>query len=183
MHAPPLPHTPFAMHPPLPCTPPSPCMPPSPHTPLGMHPLHHACPQPQTLPGNHTCPLATTHAPLATTHAPHPWQPCMPPSNRACPPHQQPCMPPRNHAHPPPLNRMTNWCKNITLPQTSFAGGKNPMQRLQSVRVQGVRGCALIVKAKEIKERANKIKNKRQRSKKTFAFALTRGEWALLPSL
>ena len=26
--------------------------------------------------------------------------------------------------HAPPVNRMTNWCKNITLPQTSFAGGK-----------------------------------------------------------
>ena len=26
---------------------------------------------------------------------------------------------------PPPVNRMTNMCKNITLPQTSFAGGNN----------------------------------------------------------
>ena len=26
---------------------------------------------------------------------------------------------------PSPVNRMTDWCKNITLPQTSFAGGKN----------------------------------------------------------
>ena len=25
----------------------------------------------------------------------------------------------------PPVNRMTNMCKNITLPQTSFAGGNN----------------------------------------------------------
>ena len=25
----------------------------------------------------------------------------------------------------PPVNRMTDRCKNITLPQTSFAGGKN----------------------------------------------------------
>ena len=25
--------------------------------------------------------------------------------------------------HHPPANRMTNGCKNITLPQTSFAGG------------------------------------------------------------
>ena len=33
--------------------------------------------------------------------------------------------------HPPgggtPVNRMTNRCKNIILPQTSFAGGKNTM--------------------------------------------------------
>ena len=27
--------------------------------------------------------------------------------------------------HPPPVNRMTDRCKNITLPQTSFAGGNN----------------------------------------------------------
>ena len=26
---------------------------------------------------------------------------------------------------PPPVNKMINRCKNITLPQTSFAGGKN----------------------------------------------------------
>ena len=26
----------------------------------------------------------------------------------------------------PPVNRITDRCKNITLPQTSFAGGKNP---------------------------------------------------------
>ena len=28
-------------------------------------------------------------------------------------------------ATPAPVNRMTNRCKNITLPQTSFVGGKN----------------------------------------------------------
>ena len=26
---------------------------------------------------------------------------------------------------PPPVDRLTDRCKNITLPQTSFAGGKN----------------------------------------------------------
>ena len=30
----------------------------------------------------------------------------------------------------PPVNRMTNRCKNITLPQTSFAGGKNNRHKL-----------------------------------------------------
>ena len=35
------------------------------------------------------------------------------------------CMLGYTHAPPPPVNRMTNRCKNITLPQTSFAGGKN----------------------------------------------------------
>ena len=29
------------------------------------------------------------------------------------------------HAAPTPVDRMTDACKNITLPQTSFAGGKN----------------------------------------------------------
>ena len=33
---------------------------------------------------------------------------------------------------PPPVNRMTNRCKNITLPQTSFAGG-NKVIRLRGV--------------------------------------------------
>ena len=33
--------------------------------------------------------------------------------------------PTREQASIPPVNRMTNRCKNITLPQTSFAGGKN----------------------------------------------------------
>ena len=53
---------------------------------------------------NHACPLG------ATKHAP-PKQPHMPPcSNHAChPPTEQP--------HMPPVNRMTNRCKNITLPQ------------------------------------------------------------------
>ena len=29
--------------------------------------------------------------------------------------------------HPPPVNRITDRCKNITLPQTLFAGRKNPL--------------------------------------------------------
>ena len=65
-------------------------------------------------------PQATTHAPLgATMHAP--------PEQPHTHPPEQPCMPPQsNHARcPPSVNRMTNWCKNITLPQTSFAGGNN----------------------------------------------------------
>ena len=67
---------------------------------------------------NHTPPRATMHTPLgATMHAP-PEQPCTPPQD-------QPCMPPPGATmHPHSVNRMTNMCKNITLPQTSFAGGK-----------------------------------------------------------
>ena len=109
-----------------------PCMPPSNHAPppATMHPRQPHMPPWQWCmpPGNHACPLATMHVP---------WQPCMPPSNHACPPTtmhtpRQPCMLPSNHAcppwqprMPPPVDRITDTCKNITLPQTSFAGGKN----------------------------------------------------------
>ena len=78
--------------------------------------VSHTCP-----PGSnhmHAPPGATTHAPPgATTHAP--W------SNHAHPPGSNHACPPGATTHDPPVNRMTNRCKNITLPQTSFAGGKN----------------------------------------------------------
>ena len=84
-------------------------------------------------------PRATMHSPQEQPHTPPPEQPRMPPwSNHAHylgatmhAPLEQPHTPPRsnhtcppgsNHVHPP-VNRMTNRCKNITLPQTSFAGG------------------------------------------------------------
>ena len=110
-HAPPgrTTHPPGSNHarpPKQPCTPPR---------------SNHAC----TPPSNHACP------PGATMHAPPREQPHMPPLyNHARPPLQprtppllQPCMPPPATMHAPPVNRMTNRCKNITLPQTSFAGG------------------------------------------------------------
>ena len=108
---------------------------------------NHACPPGATTHtprSNHACPPRATTPPRATMYTP--WeqphtpqeQPCMPPSqeqpcmppgsNHACPPEQpcmpaqQPCMPPQATMHAPPVNRMTNRCKNITLPQTSFAG-------------------------------------------------------------
>ena len=37
---------------------------------------------------------------------------------------------------PPPVNRMTHWCKNITFPQTSFAGGKY-LQTQPVITIQG----------------------------------------------
>ena len=40
-----------------------------------------------------------------------------------CRPHG--CRPPPPNADPPPVDRMTEACENITLPQTSFAGGNN----------------------------------------------------------
>ena len=121
-HAPPLPHMPpFAMHAPLHharsptfathtplchACPPSPCMPPPPE-------------QPRMPPG------ATTHAPREQPRM-TPWeQPHMSPgSNHAHPPGET------THA-PPPVNRMINRCKNITLPQTSFAGG-NKQRHMKS---------------------------------------------------
>ena len=101
--------------------------------------------QPCMPPGsNHARPPgATTHTPQATMHTPPQATTHAPLSNHPCPlPPEQPCTPPwattqtpsraTTHAPPPqsnhacpPVNRMTNWCKNITLPQTSFVGGKN----------------------------------------------------------
>ena len=93
-----------------------PHMPPKqPHMPSGAT-MHAPQEQPHMPPrSNDACPpRATTHAPLE--------QPHMPLSNHACPPQS-------NHACSPgattlalPVNRMRNRCKNITLPQTSFAG-------------------------------------------------------------
>ena len=88
-----------------------PCMPPNktthPQIKTHMHPLN-----------------KTTHAPPPnkTMHAPRSNHARSPPRSN----HTHPTPPPgSNHACHPPVNRMTNWCKNITLPQTSFAGGNN----------------------------------------------------------
>ena len=51
-----------------------------------------------------------------------PWKIGDPPKNWRPPKNLE--TPPRKIGDPP-VNRMTNWCKNITLPQTSFAGGNN----------------------------------------------------------
>ena len=56
-----------------------------------------------------------------------PWQPHMPPATTHPP--KKPHTPQKNHTRPP-VNRMTNRCKNITLPQTSFAGGNNRLAHL-----------------------------------------------------
>ena len=113
-----------------------PCMPPGATT---HAPWKQPCRPPWS---NHTCPPdqphmpplgatmhaplgATTHAPLgATTHTPLGTTTHAPPSNHAC----------------PPMNRMTNRCKNITLPQTSFAGGNN---RLSSIAMRNI-ACVAI---------------------------------------
>ena len=56
-------------------------------------------------------------------HQTPPPGPGNPPRARHPPP--EPGTPPPPEQAPPAVNRMTNRCKNITLPQTSFAGGKN----------------------------------------------------------
>ena len=88
-----------------------PCMPPPHHNhacpPTTMHvPSNHACP-PTTMhtPHNQTCPEATMHTL----------------GNLTCPPPATWHPPATTHA---PVDRMTHTCKNITLPQTSFAGAK-----------------------------------------------------------
>ena len=103
-------------------------------SPATMHAPQQPCTPPTATtgpPGNHAHPPTAMHTPwqlcitpsnpahpLATTHAP--WQPCTPPqqprtpSNHACPPAT---------THTPPVDRIADTCKNITLPQTSFAGG------------------------------------------------------------
>ena len=72
-----------------------------------------------------------------------PWRPArhagIPPARHAgIPPPSRPAarhagIPPAMHAGitPPPVNRMTDRCKNITLPQTSFAGGNNVIDQKQ----------------------------------------------------
>ena len=61
-------------------------------------------------------------SPPGTPRSRHPpWEQAPPLSQEQAPPPKQS---PHGTRHPP-VNRMTNRSKNITLPQTSFAGGKN----------------------------------------------------------
>ena len=85
-----------------------------------MHaPYEQPCMPPQEQP--RTPPGATMHAPLgATMHTPLLEQPCMPTPNHA---------PPVATTHVPPGKGMTDRCKNITLPQTSFVGGKKLVEQ------------------------------------------------------
>ena len=72
--------------------------------------------------------------PLIETPGQRPSMTEIPPGQRPRP-GQRPCPGQRPPCHvtcdacwdrdPPPVNRMTHRCKNITLSQTSFAGGKN----------------------------------------------------------
>ena len=99
----------------LPCTPchahTIPCM--SPHH---TSPPYHACPLPHMPPSPPPCMPPAMHAPMlcippamhAPMHAPHTWPtPHMPHTTHA----PLPC-----HT-PPPVNRITDACENITLPQ------------------------------------------------------------------
>ena len=95
-----------------------------------------------------------THTPRARTPPSHPMPPwpCTPPPRHACP---QPRTPPR-HAHTPshtcpsshtcpPVNRMTNRCKNITLPQTSLqAVTRQHSSRMHTTRLETVRASVSV---------------------------------------
>ena len=155
MHAPrhtcaPLLCTPlFAIHAPL-----------AMHVPFTMNPLlRHACPFAMHAPALPKLPFChapfAIHTPLAM-HTPlcHHSPLCM-----YVPP--LPCIPPlAKHAprspRTPPLNRMTDACENITLPQTPFAGGNKQLQRiliLQKIPNQDVlRKSCLILSVKGFKE-------------------------------
>ena len=77
---------------------------------------------------SHACPPGSNHmhAPPEQPRMPPQEQPHMPPgATMHTPPRSNDACPPGATTHDPPVNRMTNRCKNITLPQTSFAGGKN----------------------------------------------------------
>ena len=105
------------------------CSPQSNHT---HPPSNHAHP-PQS---NHACPpRATTHAPPEQPHTPRSNH-APPQSNHACPPQSNHVCPPKQPRMPSPMNRMTNWCKNITLPQTSFAGSNDRMLAKISKKLQ-----------------------------------------------
>ena len=67
-------------------------------------------------------PPGTRHPPPGTRHPPGTTHPRdqTPPWDQAPP---RPGTPGTRYHTPPPVNRITDKCKNITLPQTSFAGG------------------------------------------------------------
>ena len=96
------------------CPPCHTCLP----TPPATHAPHHAHPLP-------CMPLPYTPPARYAPNAMHTPLPCTPPTMHTPPPHMPPpCMPPC-HAHPPPWTEtLTHATQNITLPQTSFAGGK-----------------------------------------------------------
>ena len=123
---------------------------------LHMPPSNHACPlatmhapqqprmPPATMhaPGNHTCPPSTMHAPQQphtppSNHA-RPRQPCMPSPRQPCMPPSKPHMPPLPwQPHMPPLwtEFLTHASENITLSQTSFAGGNNRAKVITTVKM------------------------------------------------
>ena len=67
--------------------------------------------------------------------------------------------------HAPPVNRMTNWCKNITLPQTSFATGNKAATNLDEESALTVlecrrdHCCAECIEYSEILGRPDQLEN------------------------
>ena len=90
--------------------------------PPAMHAPYHTCPLPRMPPAMHT---PATHAPPhhacpPAMHAPrhaHPPPPRMPPvTHTPCHIHPLPCIP-QPRTSPSPVDRITDACENITLPQ------------------------------------------------------------------
>ena len=66
-----------------------------------------------------------THTPRSDPPGAAPWDQAPPWSRHPLGPDPPGSRHPRPRPGTPPVNRMTNRCKNITLRQTSFAGGNN----------------------------------------------------------
>ena len=96
-----------------------------------------------------------------------PWEQA-PPS----PPKQ---VPPRSRHPLPPVNRMTDRCKNITLPQTSFAGSKKHIKwQLGNIAlIQVLQKLILyghLIDPRAVGQRGNQPLNKRERERRTRNF-------------
>ena len=91
----------------------------------GVHGMH--VPRHAHLPPGHACPPPHMPPPcMPPHHACPPWHACSPTMHAPLAMHTPRTCTPPGHARPAlPVNRMTNRCKNITLPQISFADGKN----------------------------------------------------------
>ena len=83
-------------------------------------PTRHTPPRDETLPGPGTHPPGSRHPPGPGTH----------PQSRHPPSPRSRHTPQSRHLH---LRGQTHACEHITLPQTSFAGGKNPRQALEDL--------------------------------------------------
>ena len=89
-----------------------------------------------------TCLLTVSHSAQGGLHPKGSAQPpgCRPPQM------QTPWMQTPPGCTPPPLrvNRMTDRCRNITLPQTSFAGGNNKTINVEEMRTRKCKSISML---------------------------------------